>query len=210
MNTYNASQFRGMVPYIASWSSERRVRTPVVMRGRWGIGYQRERPGDRDARGVLWTRNISAPGEGTPQFGSIHPARQRRAMRRLLCQVCGAPADQNEHGVLWLMSDAALGWSGEEMTGHPPVCLRCAGHARRACPHLRRQGTLAMRVRDAPITGVFGKVYRPGRNGPAAVGHAALGYDDPRIGWLQAYQLMRALNDWTEVDLDQELSAGVR
>jgi hypothetical protein len=207
MNTKKATQF-GIVPYIASWSAERPARTPVVARGRRGIGYRQERPGDRDAHGVLWTRYVRAPGEGKPRFGSVHPARQRQAMRRLLCQVCGAPADRNEQGVLWLMGgEAARGWSAEELTGHPPVCLRCAGQARRVCPHLRRQGVLALRVRDAPVAGVFGKVYTPGSRGPTAIGHAAMGFDDPRINWMQAYQLMRALNDWTEVDLDRELTS---
>jgi hypothetical protein len=179
----------------------------VVAKGRREIGYRRERPGDRDARGVLWTRFVRAPGEGRPQFGSVHPLRQRRAMRHLLCQVCGAPADQNEQGTLWLMSGSMTGWSGTEMTGHPPVCLRCAGHARRTCPHLRRDGTLALRVRNAPIAGVFGEFYTLTRRGPVGVGNFTLAYDHPQVGWLLAYQLLRALHDWTEVDLDQELSA---
>src|SRR5262245_53082651 len=142
-----------MVPYITSWSGERAVRTPVVAKGRWGIGYQRERPGDRDSYGVLWTRYVRAPGVGTPNFSSVHPARQRRAMRLLLCQVCGGPADRNEQGILWLLDDARYAWSGEEPTGHPPICLRCAVPASRSCPYLRRYGRLALRVRDAPIVG---------------------------------------------------------
>jgi hypothetical protein len=132
-------------------------------------------------------------------------------MRQLLCQVCGGPADQNEQGILWLMhGDSMVGWSDREMTAHPPVCLRCAGHARRACPQLRREGTLALRVRHAPIAGVFGEFYTLTRRGPVGVGNSTLTYDRPQIGWLHAYQLLRALRDWTEVDLDQELSAGLR
>lgn len=194
----------GLVPYIVRWSGERPVRTPVVARGRTGIGYQHERPGDRDAHGVLWTRYVRAPGEGTPEFGGVHPNRQRHAMRRLLCQVCGAPADRNEQGVLWLVGDAGRGWSGEDVTGHPPVCLRCARTARRACPYLRESGTLALRVRDAPLVGVSGKLYEPRRRDLACLGPATLAYDDPRVRYLQATQVMRALRDWTVVDLDHE------
>jgi hypothetical protein len=196
----------GLVPYIACWSGERPTRTPVTGVGR-GIGYRQERGGDRDAHGVLWARYVRAPGAGEPEFGKVHPYRQRHAMRRLLCQVCGAMADRNEQGVLWLLGDAERGWSGEEVTGQPPVCLRCAGAARRACPHLRR-GVLALRVRHAPIAGVFGKLFAPGRRDPpVCVGPATLAYDDPRVRLLQARQLMRGLRDWTVVDLDRELAA---
>jgi hypothetical protein len=142
---------------------------------------------------------------GEPRFKKVHPHRQRHAMRRLLCQVCGGPADEDERGILWLIGEPERGWSGEELTGHPPVCLRCAGPAIRACPHLRR-GTLALRVRHAPITGVFGGLYTLGRHGPAFVGPATLGYDDPRVRFLHARQLMRSLCDWTVVDLDEELA----
>ena len=193
----------GLVPYIARWSGERPARVPVVARGRTGISYQRERPGDRDARGVLWKRYVRAPGEGVPEFGGVHPYRQRRAMRRLLCQVCGGPADLNEQGVLWLVGDAGRGWSDEEVTGHPPVCLRCAGTARRACPYLRDRGVLALRVRDAPLVGVSGTLYEPRRWGLACLGPATLAYDDPQVRYLQAAQLMRGLRDRTVVDLDR-------
>jgi hypothetical protein len=193
----------GLVPYIASWTGERPTRTPVVAKGRCGIGYRRERPGDRDAHGVLWERYLRAPGVGEPQFSKVHPYRQRHAMRRLLCQVCGGPADENEQGILWLLGEAEREWSAQDLTGQPPVCLRCAVPASRACPHLRR-GTLALRVRNAPIIGAFGRLYMPGRHGPVFAGVATLGYDDPRVRFLHARQLMRSLHDWTVVDLDQE------
>jgi hypothetical protein len=193
----------GLVPYITEWSSEHYPSVPVVARGRWGIGYTRERPGDRDHRGVLWTRTTTAPGNGRPLFRRVHPLRQRRAMRHLLCQVCGRPADQNEQGVLWLLGDPDKGWSGSEVTGQPPVCVDCAVVASRACPHLRGN-TLAMRVGHAPIESVTGILYGPGPDGPRRLGAATLPYTDPRIRWLQAFQLMRALDDCTVVDLAEE------
>jgi hypothetical protein len=189
-----------LVPYITEWSSEHYPSVPVVARGRWGIGYARERRGDRDHRGVLWTRITTAPGNGRPLFRRVHPLRQRRAMRQLLCQICGGPADRNEQGVLWLLGEADKGWTGSEVTGQPPVCLPCALVASRACPHLRGNA-LALRVRHAPIEGVSGILYRPGPNGPVRLGPATLPYTDPRTRRLQAFQLMRGLYDCTVVDL---------
>jgi hypothetical protein len=193
----------GLVPYIASWSGERPSTTPLVVKGRDGIGYRQERRSDRDAYGVLWARQLRAPGVGEPQFSRVHPLRQRRAMRQLLCQVCGGPADRDERGVLWLVGEADKEWSGAEATGQPPVCLRCAGPASRACPHLRGN-TLALRVRHAPVAGVFGRLYVPGRRGPLCVGAATLAYDDPRVRSLLANQLMRELREQTVVDLARE------
>jgi hypothetical protein len=199
----------GLVPYITCWSGERPTRTPVVAKGRHCIGYRRERQGDRDAHGVLWARYVRAPGVGEPEFGAVHPYRQRQAMRRLLCQVCGEPADQNDQGVLWLLGQADRPWSGSESTSQPPVCLHCAGPASRVCPHLRGNA-LALRVRHAPIAGVLGILYAPGRHGPVHIGPMTLPYTDPRVRMLQARQLIRNLLDCTLVNLEQELASRSR
>jgi hypothetical protein len=197
----------GLVPYIATWSGERPVDTPVVGRGARGIAYRHERKHDRDSYGVLWLRYLRAPGVGEPQFGGVHPYRQRRAMRKLLCQVCGEPADRNERGILWLVGQAdQRPWSGPEATAQPPVCLRCAGPASRACPHLRGNA-IALRVRHAPIVGVHGDLYRQGAHGVVSVVRASLGYDDPRVRMLRARQLMRELHDCTIVDLGREIES---
>lgn len=195
----------GLVPYITCWTGERPTQTPVVAKGRSGIGYRRERRGDRDAHGVLWSRYVRAPGVGEPKFGGVHPYRQRQAMRRLLCQVCGEPADQNDQGILWLLGRADLPWSGSESTSQPPICLRCAGPASRICPHLRAN-TVALRVRHAPIAGVLGVLYSPSRHGPVHDGPARLPYTDPSVRMLQAQQLIRNLLECTVVDLEQELA----
>ena len=197
----------GLVPYITNWSGERPTRTPIVANGRSGIGYRRERRGDRDAHGVLWARYIRAPGVGEPEFGAVHPYRQRQAMRRLLCQVCGRPADRNDQDVLWLLGQTGRPWAGEESTAQPPICLRCAHTASRICPHLRGN-TLALRVRHAPIAGVLGFLYTPSRHGPIRAGAATLPYASPGIRMLQARQLIRNLHDCTVVDLEQETRRG--
>ncbi|MFB9830954.1 hypothetical protein [Actinoallomurus acaciae] len=193
-----------LVPYIASWSSERLTEARLIADDT-GIAYKRERPSDRDDHGVLWMRHTSAPGVGTPQYKWVHPYRQRRAMGQLLCQVCGGPADRDERGILWLVGRAENPWSGAEMTAQPPVCLRCAVPASRACPHLRGR-TLALRVGHAPIVGVRGTLYLPGPSRPVRVGPASLLYGDRLISWLHAVQLFRELHDVTVVDLNEELA----
>jgi hypothetical protein len=65
------------------------------------------------------------------------------------------------------------------------------------------RGVLALRVRDAPLVGVSGTLYAPRRWGLACLGPATLAYDDPRVMYLQAAQLMRGLRDRTVVDLDR-------
>ena len=192
----------GLVPYIASWSGERLTEARLIATST-GIAYKRERPSDRDDRGVLWMRHTSAPGVGTPQYKWVHPYRQRRAMERLLCQVCGGPADHDERGILWLLGQAEKPWAGREVTAQPPVCLRCAVPASRTCPHLRGR-TLALRVGRAPIVGVRGTLYQPRHGRPVRVGPMSLPYSDRRIRWFHAFQLFRELRDCTVIDLNQE------
>lgn len=90
------------MPYIVEWSGEQLLPSRAVQRGRWGIGFADETLTDRDRDGVLWTRMSSRPGQGRPHYARLHPLRQRRAMRRLLCQVCGELAEYTEQGHLWL------------------------------------------------------------------------------------------------------------
>lgn len=94
-----------IAPYITSWSAEQDLPYRLVERPGLGIGYTDESFGDRDAHGVLWQRAAVRHGVGRPEFGKVHPLRQRRAMRQLLCQVCAGPADRNYDGVLWLLRD---------------------------------------------------------------------------------------------------------
>ncbi|MEW1864091.1 hypothetical protein AB0399_27635 [Streptomyces sp. NPDC088194] len=66
----------GLVPFIASWSSESAAQPEVTMR-RGRLAYLKERPYDRDSNGILWRRVPSTPGKGKPQYGKVHFARQR-------------------------------------------------------------------------------------------------------------------------------------
>jgi hypothetical protein len=197
----------GVVPYIAEWSIEKPLPTELVQHGRLGIGYADEMPTDRDRDGVLWTRMVSQPGQGKPLYWRLHPLRQRRAMRRLLCQVCAGPTEYTNQGHLWLLVDQPkkwLDWPEDVVNPFPPVCLRCARLSVRLCPPLRR-GFVAVRAHSTPH-GVIGVLFREGISAPVVSRNddgAAIAYTDPAIRWTQAMQLTRTLHGSTIVDLDR-------
>ncbi|WP_232789040.1 hypothetical protein [Streptomyces odonnellii] len=196
-----------IVPYIASWSGEKKVPALVVPNPRGpGIGYADEHSVDRDANGVLWKRVGAGRGKGRPEFGKVHSLRQHRAMRKLLCQVCGGAADRNEDGVLWLVGDYpgdAGGGAGGFTTTHPPVCAPCAIASVRACPHLRKRH-VALRAGLVVTAGVQGIVHRPGGLFPEPYDAGGVLYDDTRIHWTVAAQLMVTLRRCTVVELEAE------
>jgi hypothetical protein len=130
-------------------------------------------------------------------------------MTRLLCQVCGGPADRNADGVLWLIDaapdDPSLG-RGLEHTTHPPVCLPCARTSLRHCPHLHR-ASVALRVRNVALAGVSGALYVPAQPEPVAVDATEFRVGDPRLAWLLGSQLILELRDFTVTDLETEIEA---
>jgi hypothetical protein len=197
-----------IVPYITAWSEETRERPEIVMRSSMGIGFgiafADETAADRDRDGVLWTRKPDRHCQGRPEFGNVHSRRQRRAMRLLLCQVCGQPADRDADGVLWLLPDyyaEAQGWPENYDLAEPPICRSCVAVATRLCPALRR-GHLGIRARHAPVCGVRGLVYGPSRPAPVVVGDYEVRYDNSTIRWTVADQLLRTLRGCTSIDLD--------
>jgi hypothetical protein len=191
----SSSSWQLVVPFTTLWSGEQDLPGVVVERPGVGIGYADEIAADRDLRGVLWQRAVSRPGVGRPVFGDVHTLRQRRAMRRLLCQVCGGPADRTDEGVLWLLPDHRDDWNGwPEGMGNvePPICRPCAVTSLRLCPRLR-QGAAAVRVREYPIVGVRGALYAHGR----MVSETVVGFDDPVVRWVRAVGLVRQMRGCT-------------
>lgn len=192
----------GPVPYIASWSGEI-VPSPVVVDSPLGgIGYSDETLLDRDRFGVLWARVLSRRGDGEPLYAKQNSLRQRKSMRLLLCQVCGAPADRNEHGVLWLLHDHRGDWPRwpEGMANsHPPLCLRCAKMSVKWCPSFG-SGFMAVRAHST-VVGVYGAVYGRGPIAPRKSGVVTLRYDSYVRQWVQAWLLLRELRDCTFVEL---------
>jgi hypothetical protein len=199
------ARFRGtVVPYVTRWSEEKPLSATVIsVRGR--IAYADETLGERDEHGVLWQRVPLRPGRGRPDFGVVHALRQRRAVRKLLCQVCAGPADQNEAGTLWLLPDRRdwPDWPENMGCTEPPICLSCARTAIGSCPALR-EGYVAFRVGESPVSGVSGAYYEPGGLFPRFVGTDLVAFEDPRIRWTCAGHLVRELHNCTMVDLSGE------
>lgn len=201
-----ASRGRGPVPYITAWDTEPSLPVRLLALPS-GIAYQDEIFTDRDRHGVLWLREFSRPGRGRPEFGRVHSLRQQRAMRRLLCQVCGGPADRNDLGVLWLVfddEDKTSSWPDGISTANPPVCLPCARIAMRACPKLRAGGFVAVRVGHSSVSGVSGALYEAGTGFRAALvdDDATIAFGDPAVRWVLAGQLLREISRCTVVDKD--------
>ncbi|MDI5966849.1 hypothetical protein [Streptantibioticus silvisoli] len=197
------------VPYIAAWSAEE-IGSPRVVRRGSGIGYANERPRDRDAFGVLWRRVTNRPGRGRPEYGQVHFLRQRRAMGGLRCQVCGGSTarEVTRDGVLFLLGRDEYEhapWPAPIHTTHPPLCLPCAGTSTQVCPHLRDH-YVALRARAPRLYGVNGISYLPGRQGPKRFGAETLSFEDPRVRWMEAAQLVVRLETYTLVDLEAELA----
>lgn len=193
------------IPYITSWSVERPLATTVIERNWNGIGYLDETLGDRDRDGVLWQRVPSRAGEGRPELGRVHPLRQRRAMRRLLCGICAGQPDVAELGVLWLIKDFRGDWPGwpDGMGAtEPPVCMPCASRSIRVCPALRT-GYVAVRVGWSEIAGVYGARYQAGYPLPVATADSTVAFDDPGIRWVCASQLVRRLRECTILEWGQ-------
>ncbi|MEU3730303.1 hypothetical protein AB0E81_12950 [Streptomyces sp. NPDC033538] len=192
------------VPYIAAWSGEQTAQRQITCRAD-GIAYADEQRYDRDQHGVLWNGRAYARGTGRPRFGEVHPTRQRDAMAHLLCQVCGAPADRDARGTLWLLEDARADWSGWPdglMTTHPPVCLPCARLAADLCPHLRGR-YVAVRVRESDACAVLGRLWAPTALGtPRRLEKGVVSYGTSAARWVTAGQLIRSLHSCTFVDLD--------
>src|SRR5690242_6494692 len=97
-----------LVPYVAIWSEEMGAPSFPVFTRR-GISYLDEHPLDRDNEGALWYRAVQKPRQGRPALGGVHTLRQRRVMRRFLCQVCANDADRSEQGILWVLGTADKG-----------------------------------------------------------------------------------------------------
>jgi hypothetical protein len=155
--TWGSSALR--VPYAVPWTGETfNARTLTVRADGTGLCYRDEKPADRDQHGVLWAR-MRGPGDGRPKFGKMHPVRQRRAMRALLCRVCAGPASRTSRGWLFVMP----GSPGPDVEGSlctkPPICKPCAQLALRHCPELT--DPVAVRVRKPRIWGVLGDQYGP-------------------------------------------------
>ena len=120
------------VPWTVSWSGEEEFFLgPCPQFGRPAI------------------RQVSAPGVGKPLFGKPHMDRQRSAMARCLCDLCGKPLKRaTKVGLSHArpMPHGAEGWAVLQV--EPLLHRACALESMRFCPSLKTQladGTLRIR-----------------------------------------------------------------
>ncbi|WP_326612302.1 hypothetical protein OG949_25890 [Streptomyces scopuliridis] len=105
--------------------------------------------------------------------------------------------------MLWLLGQDPAdpgSWPRDLLTAHPPLCRPCAARSVRVCPHLRTR-CVALRVRSFGLAGVRGALYAPGNPSPVPVGAVGVAFDDPRIHWVRAGQLIMRLREFTVADL---------
>ncbi|BAU86938.1 hypothetical protein SLA_6069 [Streptomyces laurentii] len=205
--------YRGLpVPAVATWEGEWEVTPAVYLRG-GRISYADPLfDASQRHRGALWRVWSLARDKGVPELGGVHPARQRLAMRRLLCQVCflqtGTEAAR-EGGTLFVVgASSRAGTAGPiedgERTPHPPVHLECAWESARSCPHLL-EGMAAARVPTVRPWGVLGVLH-------ASIGdhlvpvdpRVQVAYEDPYITRVLARQAVVELDGCRPVDLRAE------
>lgn len=121
------------VPSTVSWSSEERT-------------FVAPCPFANGARAIC---QEVAPGSGRPLFGRPHFVRQREAIQRELCDICGKPL-RNRTKVS--LSHARVRTNGAEgpaiLQVEPMLHRECAATSLEFCPSLRRDirnGTLMVR-----------------------------------------------------------------
>ncbi|MFE0774291.1 hypothetical protein [Streptomyces sp. NPDC058861] len=188
------------MPYVTAWSAET-AHAPVVVHHRTGqgIGFADEGPFDRDADGVLWIRQAIAEGAGRPLFPTVHALRQRRAVSRMLCQVCGADTlEQDPERQLFVLKDVGRPIEEGELTTAAPVCPPCALIAVEHCPHLRKH--VAAWVERPLPWGVAGIPYDRRTLLPILGDDLTkVAYGDPAGRWLVATRQVLSLNGCTAV-----------
>lgn len=171
------------VPWTVSWSAEEDSfyldRCPVF--GRTAI-----------------MQKVS-PGSGRPAFGKPHSQRQREAVGRCLCDLCGKPlklstkvslshARPQPHG--------AAGWAVLQV--EPLLHRKCAAESLRWCPSLKRDanaGTLMIRqvTRHRVQCAIMDETYVADLTGcqKKALGHAKvelISWTDRDLAWLDKVQ----------------------
>lgn len=145
------------VPWVTRWTNEVNQTKLQVSITRDGLTLSyADGNEDRDAFGVLWKREGITRG-GTPQFSEINTYRQRAAMNKCLCQVCGKKIQ--ERPIRWLMSRASLHHleDGTALTISAPTCSPCIPLAVELCPHLKTSDPVILRVLEYEKWGVYGE-----------------------------------------------------
>lgn len=135
------------VPWVTEWEN------PGLLTGAGGASTGGAGPSGAGAGeagpGVGWAadagyvvRCACVIGAGRPMFGHLCPVRQRTAMRRRICQICGKRISGSEP-VLFLGGHPP---GGVLLYTEPPLHAACAAFSLHACPKLRhhRDGQVAV------------------------------------------------------------------
>lgn len=157
-------QFEGRpVPWVTRWSGEVTSERVAVEIDREHVFLTYQHPQEtRDEHGVLW-RQEGILRRGNPLWAEINAHRQRLAMRKRLCQVCGTKIDGRP--IRWLVPHDQL-WSGDpnrpqdagtKLTISAPTCDACIPLAQKLCPFLKSKDTAILRVLDYEMWGVYGE-----------------------------------------------------
>ncbi|MCB8878345.1 hypothetical protein [Acidisoma silvae] len=80
-------------------------------------------------------------GKGDPKFATLHVSRQRRAMHRHLCHVCGRQTLARDRYIFPLVTGGFVTLGDETMryaSTVPSVHLDCAKKAQKLCPHIHQ------------------------------------------------------------------------
>lgn len=104
--------------------------------------------------GILWQREGIARG-GEPQYSQVSTPRQRAAMRKCLCQVCGKKIEGRP--IRWLMHPDQFDET-TNTTMNPPTCEDCIPVALDNCPQLKKAGFRIAKVVEYKPWGVHGGV----------------------------------------------------
>ncbi|MFE0856344.1 hypothetical protein [Streptomyces mutabilis] len=125
-------------------------------------------------------------------------------MQTLTCQVCTGPA-RTPLGFIFLAGprDHDASPTGI-LTNQPPVCRRHTRAAARLCPHLEDDPTVFL-ARSAPLYGVHGTLYGRDESGVKVIAQpdTPLPYGHPNLGTFLASQLVRRLQSFRVVGLDE-------
>ena len=146
------------VPWITRWTNEV-LREPYTLEmSREGLQtvYKDGKSEDRMG-GTLWQREGLRRG-GEPLWKSVNTYRQRKAMRRCHCQVCGDKIDTRP--ITFLMPMDGLEYLDENtvLTIQAPTCESCIPLALSLCPHLKKYGYQIIKAIDYSMWGIYGEV----------------------------------------------------
>lgn len=181
-------QFKGRpVPWITRWTNEIIGQPYSLERTRDGIRtvYPDGKSEDRMG-GTLWQREGIMRG-GEPQWKQVSTYRQRFAMRKCACQVCGKKITEKPIQFLLPLSEPEIVPPDEfhdeaqVITVTAPTCSECIPLALQLCPHLKRNGYQILKVASYEFWGVYGEVVFTQDNSIRRM-QTYIEYDSPSYG----------------------------